>query len=555
MIPMPIWVNDASKMDEHPKHRVDEPPSSSLGDSDDDDEWQFCGHSGILATMMRDFHRIWKYIKRRISSFDRLYVTGHSLGGGLAVLFALQTINHNLMPSHKSMSVAVFGCPAVISYEHDFQSLSLDAQRVLSRLHDISHCFVNRFDPIPRIPNPAEWMMTVVPYALRKIIAEQMREKMKLPKFLVPLVKSGVKTGVSKFVQYVEKYMEILQSYHPLGTYYIFAGKDCDDPFVTHNQREIEEILGFIPPHKIVASNGEELKVSHHSTTCKQRNRFSLANVTEIMDALESEMEAKSDGAAGGITAATEDEEEKLDLLQLLMRKMTNDDSTALYVAVDTADDAVMEKYRSRKLSGNGWMRVVGNHQTCEYIDLFKAKVQCKNSQYPMLIPPDVMTNDHFAAPPSVSSASTAVTRVNAHNDGGNGVQERKDGADELRAAVNASAEILKSTGKKWWNQALQAKDKYVANKDGKQEDGIPDIKRVVNPNLAQVQPVPQQSQYQFYPQQKTHYNPPYPMQGDESVPIGNTSYRIAQNSENYVVYPQPEPKQQTKQSTAQYQV
>ncbi len=67
---------------------------------------------------------------------------------------------------------------------------------------------------------------------------------MKLPNFLIPLVKSGVKSGVSKFVQYVEKYLDLLQSYHPFGTYYFYAGKDCDKPFITKNQIIIEQLLG-----------------------------------------------------------------------------------------------------------------------------------------------------------------------------------------------------------------------------------------------------------------------------------------------------------------------
>lgn len=170
MIPMPIWVHQdaddvTSKMDKNRKRRLHE-PLSSPSDNPDDAEWQFCAHSGILATLMRDFHRIWNTINRRIAYIDNLYVCGHSLGGGLAVLFGLQSIIHHFLPSHKTMQIITFGCPAVISYEHEFHSLSRHAQRVLSRLQDICHCVVNRFDPIPRIPFRVEWMMTVIPYGL-----------------------------------------------------------------------------------------------------------------------------------------------------------------------------------------------------------------------------------------------------------------------------------------------------------------------------------------------------------------------------------------------------
>merc|ERR1712154_701666 len=93
--------------------------------------------------------------------------------------------------------------------------------------------------------------------------------------------------GIAKFVQYVEKYLDVLRSYHPIGTYYFYAGKDCDEPFITSNQCVVEELLGFIPPHKIVTSDGQELRVSHYSTRLdrsysKQASRFSLKTVTEV---------------------------------------------------------------------------------------------------------------------------------------------------------------------------------------------------------------------------------------------------------------------------------
>ena len=413
-----------------------------------------------------------------------------------------------------------------------------------------------------------------------------MRAKMKLPQFMCSLIKSGVKTGVHKFVQYVEKYMAILQSYHPLGTYYFFVGKDCDQPLITRNQRAIEELLGFIPPHKIVTSNGMELRVSHHSTSCKPQNRFSLANVTQIIDKLESKGQTKRDGNDHEISGALapaeeeqEEEDEKVDLLQLLLQNVNNGDCggtmydpTAMYVAVDAGDDeSVMEKYRSSKLSGSGWMKLVSNHSSYEYIDLFKAKVQQRKSKYPMLFP-NIMTNDHFAAP---------IMDWNVDNDNEGDHESRsserkrddelkrqiKDSAEELKAAVNASAEVLKSTGKKWWNQA---KDKYVANRANMQRNQSVHTKQVVNPNCARIPPVsrpygssvisrqPGQPEYQFYAQ-RTPCNSQYdtktqvaPMhRRTESAPIGNTNYRNWQNSTNHILHSQRLMCQQSKPSTS----
>eukprot|EP01083_Nonionella_stella_P178503 630754_1 len=385
VIPMPIWCRE-------PQH------SSNATRA----KWQFCGHSGVYATLMRDFHYIWEIITSRLTMFDHLYIIGHSLGGGLAILFGLESIINKYLPSNKSMHIVTFGTPAVISYECRFESLSLNAQRTLFQLHNICHCFVNRFDPIPRVPARIEWMMTVIPYALKKIIADQVKKKMNLPSFLVPLVKSGVKSGVSKFVQYVENYLDLLRSYHPFGTYYFFAGKDCDDPFITKNQLVIEELLGFIPPHKIVTSDNQEVRVRHFSTKnvkapgIHHRSRFSLQNITEIMTELTVNKEETKD------EEQSNEDDTKMDIMTLLREKSKKNgadeegvlyDNSSLYVAVESVES---DEYKTKKLSEQGWVMLVSNHLMEQYIDIFKAKVQCNKSQYPMLPPKNVEQCNHF---------------------------------------------------------------------------------------------------------------------------------------------------------------
>ena len=60
--------------------------------------WDFAVHSGMYSSLMRDFYNICKIINDRIDTFNTLYITGHSLGGGLAKLFALQCIINNQLP-------------------------------------------------------------------------------------------------------------------------------------------------------------------------------------------------------------------------------------------------------------------------------------------------------------------------------------------------------------------------------------------------------------------------------------------------------------------------
>eukprot|EP01084_Bolivina_argentea_P221343 374918_1 len=51
------------------------------------------------------------------------------------------------------------------------------------------------------------------------------------------------------------------------------------------NQTVIEELLGFVPPHKITTSAGKEVRVTHYSTkvtAIKHHSRFSLAKVTDL---------------------------------------------------------------------------------------------------------------------------------------------------------------------------------------------------------------------------------------------------------------------------------
>ncbi len=109
--------------------------------------------------------------------FDNLYIIGHSLGGGLGILFGLESIINKYIPCNKLMNIITFGSPVVISYENNFNSLSKNAKKILYELHNICHCFVNKFDSVPRVPARIEWMMTVIPLPYVKLLHNKFNKK------------------------------------------------------------------------------------------------------------------------------------------------------------------------------------------------------------------------------------------------------------------------------------------------------------------------------------------------------------------------------------------
>ena len=467
------------------------------------------------------------------SRFDSLHVIGHSLGGGLGMLFGLESILKRFVPTSKCMKVVTFGAPVVISYENSFDSLSRGAKKILAELHSICHCFVNRFDPVPRIPARIEWMMTVIPYALKKIIAQQLKNKMNLPGFLISFVKSGVKSGVSKYVGFVEKYVDLIQSYHPFGTFYFFAARDCDEAYVTKNPAAIQQMLGFMPPHKITASDKQELRVSHYSAAATivkmpQNSRFSLAHITQ-WTSNENEENEQNDFVC--ISSENEKREKNSNLVSIVERsksikieKCENDkNKNALYVTVESDDEEIQKAWRAKKMSPDGWVMLVSNHMMSEYIDLFTAKVQLKKSKYPLLPPSSVISPDYnyFAA--------------------SHGKEIEKEINCKQQTQAVSTTDLLKSTGKKWWNQA---KDQYQKQKDDffkhKQNENIND------PQTAAVSPYPYPSQLPSYQQQPILYvQQPQNLSASGQM-IGNTQYRIAQQNSHFVVYPQQQQQQQT---------
>lgn len=415
VVPIPIWCEEDLKNIHTRITSKDIEQNSSSKDT----FYQFCGFSGIYASLMRDFHRIWKYIHQRMPYFDKLYVTGHSMGGGLAILFALQSLINGYLPPTKRMKVIVFGSPVVISYDSTFEDLSYHSRKYLSQLHNICHCFVNRFDPIARIPAKPEWVLSVIPYAMKKIISDQVRTKLKLPSFLMSVVKSSVKSGLSKFVSYFLDNQSMLCSYHPFGTYY-FCFSEFKAPVRCKNPKIIEKIMSFTPPHHMITSTGAEVRVTHYSMyDSKKYGKRRTESLEEIQaqaisDKLRKEGRTGNGGGSASYVGSSrtifsvkgrkkrskslstvrefkafdyslDDCETGLTLfssVEKIMQAAENDNDIIppenVFIRVKSAGeiDFYQEVYHKHKLDDRGWVSLMSCHLIDKYVELFHARTQ-----------------------------------------------------------------------------------------------------------------------------------------------------------------------------------
>ena len=79
-------------------------------------------------------------------------MTGHSLGGGLSIIFALKAIIDGLFPMKDiEIKVVTFGAPSVVALEKELDALSKQSRAYLDALIRMTHCVVNRFDVVPRL--------------------------------------------------------------------------------------------------------------------------------------------------------------------------------------------------------------------------------------------------------------------------------------------------------------------------------------------------------------------------------------------------------------------
>eukprot|EP01084_Bolivina_argentea_P266838 452775_1 len=119
-----------------------------------DGEIEISGHGLMEVSIRRDYQRIANEIKSKLKFIDKLYITGHSLGGGLSIIFGIRAIIEGLFPlqNNKKVKIITFAAPNVIAIENDdLDKLSSESKQYLDILCNITHIYVNRFDIVPRL--------------------------------------------------------------------------------------------------------------------------------------------------------------------------------------------------------------------------------------------------------------------------------------------------------------------------------------------------------------------------------------------------------------------
>ena len=105
----------------------------------------------------------------------------------------------------------------------------------------------------------------------RQILSDQARQALNMPKFMAGLFKAGVHMGVTKMVNYVNLHADLLHSYCPIGTYYLYGCDPMKPPVVTQDPNIIEALFAFHPPLKFVFEGRETPEVRVNMKLTDQR--------------------------------------------------------------------------------------------------------------------------------------------------------------------------------------------------------------------------------------------------------------------------------------------
>ena len=83
---------------------------------------------------------------------ENLYLCGHSLGAGFALMTALDLLHDDETKTDWNIHVRTFGAPQVLYQKPDHKS------DLWKRLHQCTTSYVSSFDIIPRLPSNSSWM-------------------------------------------------------------------------------------------------------------------------------------------------------------------------------------------------------------------------------------------------------------------------------------------------------------------------------------------------------------------------------------------------------------
>ena len=265
-------------------------------------------HSGIHCNLIREFDSIWKEIKQYINKnelqFDKLYITGHSLGGGMSIIFGLLSMIKSLIPNivpYNKVKIIGIAAPTVIAIENKNKALSLENEKYLNDLSSITHCIVNRFDIVPRVPFSVSWLKNMAP----KVLAfsgnntfanifnsgNMLRDSIAVLGLLIAIYKDGHKTasqkmfdGLISFEKKIDHVTPILQLYRPVGNYYIFFSDSTSriqkEKYIFTNKVDIiQSILSYTPKYSFAAST-----IKAAFTNCKESNKDNYDTCTSCKD-------------------------------------------------------------------------------------------------------------------------------------------------------------------------------------------------------------------------------------------------------------------------------
>eukprot|EP01084_Bolivina_argentea_P183779 317076_1 len=285
IIPSPIWVaDDKINPDDIKKKDEDDDKSNDWIDlrKNHHHRFDFAVHSGMYAAVQRNFGTILQDgLRPHNTSFNKLYITGHSLGGGLGILFGLELLLRNLIPDRVIAKVIVFGAPNVVSLEYEVPTHRIDAAQVLSQLHSMTHCFINKFDIVPRIPSA--WIFEILLPAIPDMLQSGGFTLNAVHKVKQHVVDIGAKSFVETIKKMFIKHKDILNTFRPFGLYHILLGdkeKNAFHPNDSVNKSITLKLLSFIPPVERKV-NGENGIVIHYFYTKDNDDKIILDTIKQ----------------------------------------------------------------------------------------------------------------------------------------------------------------------------------------------------------------------------------------------------------------------------------